>query len=208
MKEKENLPQLRQFIVTYFNESELRDLSFDLQIDYEGLPGPSKAHKARELVDHMWRHDRLDVLIETVSQLRPGSSQLVEEKTKKSDAFNDANDLRKHQMYLNRQDIFWIPFNKRVTQKFWVCGTSLVGVVERGLIQKYFEAQIRDIKVILPSTEEAFLSYEQLEKYDKLAENALVANQVKLAGASYQNLKAIISRYVPSPEKYLKNIPG
>ncbi len=117
----------------------MRDLSFNLQIDYDGLLGSSKADKARELVDYMWRRDRIDVLIETVSQLRPGSGLPVEVKTNKQDELNNVYELGKHQMYLNRHDIFWIPFNKRVRHKFWVCGTSLVGVIERGLIQKYFE---------------------------------------------------------------------
>ena len=41
-----------------FGEGELKDLCFDLGIDYEDLPGQGKADKARELVAHCERRDR------------------------------------------------------------------------------------------------------------------------------------------------------
>ncbi len=41
--------QLRQSLVESFDENELRDLCFDLRIDYESLPGDGKSARAREL---------------------------------------------------------------------------------------------------------------------------------------------------------------
>jgi hypothetical protein len=44
---------LREMLVARFNEEELRDLCFDLSVDYESLVGQGKAGKARELISYM-----------------------------------------------------------------------------------------------------------------------------------------------------------
>lgn len=58
--EQVNMAKLREFTANYFNETELRDLCFDLQVDYESLPGQGKRDKARELVAFMERRERID----------------------------------------------------------------------------------------------------------------------------------------------------
>jgi hypothetical protein len=55
----------------YFSESELRTLTFDLGLDYEMLPGPTKGDKARELVAQLWRSGRLVELVELGRGMRP-----------------------------------------------------------------------------------------------------------------------------------------
>ena len=54
--------QMRQSLVESFDDNELRDLCFDLRIDYESLPGDGKSAKASELVQYCDRHKRLDEL--------------------------------------------------------------------------------------------------------------------------------------------------
>jgi hypothetical protein len=66
-----DLPQLRDFITRNFNDSELRDLCFDLGIEYENLGGDNKSAKARELVAYCQRHTRLAELEATCRRLRP-----------------------------------------------------------------------------------------------------------------------------------------
>jgi len=56
----------------HFNEAELRELAFILQVDYENLPGNTKRGKARELVSYMDRRDRLGELMAALLTLRPG----------------------------------------------------------------------------------------------------------------------------------------
>ncbi len=68
-----DLPALRDLLVTYFSDSELRDLCFDLGIDYESLPGEGKAARARELVAYCQRHGRLPDLESTCRRLRPNA---------------------------------------------------------------------------------------------------------------------------------------
>ncbi len=53
-----------------FNDSEIRDLCFHLNITYENLPGSTKKDKARELVTLMERRNALDELAETIQQIR------------------------------------------------------------------------------------------------------------------------------------------
>lgn len=65
------LSRFRQLLSDFFNESELRTLAFDLGLDYEMLPGPTKGDKARELVLHMWRTGRLDELVALGRETRP-----------------------------------------------------------------------------------------------------------------------------------------
>jgi effector-associated domain 7 (EAD7)-containing protein len=62
---------LRQILAKYFNESELRDLCFDLNIDYESLPGQGKGDKARELADYSRRRRRTTEVLLHCRRMRP-----------------------------------------------------------------------------------------------------------------------------------------
>jgi hypothetical protein len=64
------LIKVRELLAFHFNEGELRSLCADLGIDYDDLPGSSKADKARELVLYCERHGRLDDLIKRCRTLR------------------------------------------------------------------------------------------------------------------------------------------
>jgi hypothetical protein len=62
---------LRQFLDEHFNDEELRNLCFDLKIDYESLPAQGKSGKVRELVTYCERHGRTNQLIGASHSLRP-----------------------------------------------------------------------------------------------------------------------------------------
>lgn len=66
-----NLVKLFQKVDHHFNDSELRDLCFRLNVPYEDLTGPGKRDKTRELVTMLDRHGRLPDLISLATQLRP-----------------------------------------------------------------------------------------------------------------------------------------
>jgi len=70
----ESRAKLRRNLDQYLNESELRDLCFDMGIDYDGLPGQSKKDKARELVAYCQRYSRLDDLVAKSRELHPNVS--------------------------------------------------------------------------------------------------------------------------------------
>ena len=65
------LIQLHQLLGQRFDEEELRDLCFDLGVDYDDLRGEGKASKARELVSHLDRRGRLADLASAGKQMRP-----------------------------------------------------------------------------------------------------------------------------------------
>jgi hypothetical protein len=69
------LIDLREMLDTSFNDADLRDLCFDLGIDYESLPGEGKASKARELVAYAQRRGRIGELESAVKRLRPNAPQ-------------------------------------------------------------------------------------------------------------------------------------
>jgi hypothetical protein len=66
-----SLSALRQLLIKCFNDSELRNLCFDLHIDYENLNGIGKEDKVRELVAYCDRHGRIPELVEECRRLRP-----------------------------------------------------------------------------------------------------------------------------------------
>jgi hypothetical protein len=68
-----NLVELRDIINKYFSDSELRDLCFELNIDYESLGGDNKPAKVRELVTYCQRRDRLADLEAACRRLRPNA---------------------------------------------------------------------------------------------------------------------------------------
>jgi hypothetical protein len=63
---------LRELIARHFDESEIETACFDLQVDYERLPGQGKDRKIVELLEHMARSGRLVELIDLCERQRPG----------------------------------------------------------------------------------------------------------------------------------------
>jgi hypothetical protein len=67
----DDLPRLRDILVESFSMSELRDICFDLSIDFDDLPGESKRVKVIELIGFLQRRGRLDDLVRLVLTHRP-----------------------------------------------------------------------------------------------------------------------------------------
>lgn len=67
------LTDLRQLLIKYFGEGELRDICFDLGVDYELFPskGQDKRSLARELINDLSRQERIPELIKLCAKLRP-----------------------------------------------------------------------------------------------------------------------------------------
>jgi len=59
---------LRELLVTQFTESDLRDMAFDLSVDYEAYAGSTMSGKARQLVGEMSRAGRLEELVEQIER--------------------------------------------------------------------------------------------------------------------------------------------
>ena len=66
-----NRVKLLEMLRAYFDETELRDICFVLDIDYEVLSGTSKADKTRELIAYVDRRGELPQLLATCEGLRP-----------------------------------------------------------------------------------------------------------------------------------------
>ena len=65
------LVSLRRILVRQFDTNELGTLCFDMNIDWEGLPGDGKGAKVRELLAFLERRGRIDELVNTIRELRP-----------------------------------------------------------------------------------------------------------------------------------------
>ena len=66
-----DLRKLLRAINDSFSEDDLRDLCFELRLDFENLPGAVKKDKARELIIHFDRRKRINVLVAAFRELRP-----------------------------------------------------------------------------------------------------------------------------------------
>lgn len=65
------LSKLRDQLMIYFNQSELRNLCFDLGINHEEVAGETLGDSARELVAYCRRHGMVDKLVVRCRELRP-----------------------------------------------------------------------------------------------------------------------------------------
>jgi hypothetical protein len=63
--------RLRAVLDAVFSENDLRDLCFDMDIDYDNLPGSGKSARARELILYCENRGRLNELTDHVRRLRP-----------------------------------------------------------------------------------------------------------------------------------------
>ena len=66
-----SLPSLRHLLTQHFDLEELRQLSFDIDINYEELRGETLTAKAQALVEYSLRHNKLTDLVAQCRQLRP-----------------------------------------------------------------------------------------------------------------------------------------
>jgi hypothetical protein len=63
--------RLRQFLTERFSLSELKDLSFDLGVDYEMFPHQTKGELSRELLGYFERNQNLSCLVAEMTKQRP-----------------------------------------------------------------------------------------------------------------------------------------
>jgi hypothetical protein len=72
--QRKMLIELRKILSERFNVNELQTLCFDLDVKFDALPGQGSDNKARELISHLERRDRIPELVEIGKQLRPDIS--------------------------------------------------------------------------------------------------------------------------------------
>lgn len=70
--------RVRQLMIKHFNEYELREIMFELRLDYESLPGKSKSEKVTELIFFMERHNRLDEMMKELQKQRPNVAWMAD----------------------------------------------------------------------------------------------------------------------------------
>lgn len=66
-----NRKKALKILKEYFNESEIKEICFELEIDYENLAHNNKADLARELIVYLQNRDRLEDLEKVICEKRP-----------------------------------------------------------------------------------------------------------------------------------------
>jgi hypothetical protein len=81
-RERYDTATLRLTMVEILSDSDLRDLYFDLDVDYDNLSGQNKRDKVRELISHLQRSKRLPELLTLCNRLFPHADwQAVENRS-------------------------------------------------------------------------------------------------------------------------------
>lgn len=104
---------MRQILTDLFDETDLHNLCFDMNIDYESLPGIGKANKARELVAYCQRCDRYNELRERCQKLRPN-------------AFQEARDSHIHESLSPQQRYLHVYENTQSQHHLNISGSRIV----------------------------------------------------------------------------------
>ncbi len=126
------LATLRQNIEKYFNMDELKDLTFDLGINYENIPGETISAKSRELINYCQRHNLLRELIEKCAELR---SQV--DWWQGLSSLSSAPDANKTQMIDNNQpvwadsDVEYRRAESQINNAFFECLVKLLADQEQ-----------------------------------------------------------------------------
>jgi hypothetical protein len=71
--DQDYLAELLQNVKSDYNEQELRELCFELGIDYDDLPGPARKDKCRELIGLLKRQKRHPEFIQLCRNKRPNT---------------------------------------------------------------------------------------------------------------------------------------
>jgi tetratricopeptide (TPR) repeat protein len=145
---QKHLTQLRRILTERFDEGELRTLCFDLDVDYDSLPGDGKADKARELVAYLERRDRVSELIETGKRQRPDIAawaqvqldlDMDELRARRDQADKARREMRERQRVVNLRPLdVTHTFKDRLREIRALCdhltdaGVRLVSIVGRG----------------------------------------------------------------------------
>ena len=69
----DDLKLIRDTLVGHYNLEELKDLAFDLSIDYAHLANKNRETFAIELIEYCRTHDQIPTLIHTINKARPHS---------------------------------------------------------------------------------------------------------------------------------------
>ncbi|MAT97413.1 MAG: hypothetical protein CL608_09750 [Anaerolineaceae bacterium] len=67
------LVELLHNVNSDFNEQELKELCFELDVDYDDLPGPARKDKCREFIDLLKRQKRIPEFIQICRNKRPNT---------------------------------------------------------------------------------------------------------------------------------------
>ena len=65
-----NQVQLGDLLIKRFDDSEIRQLCWNLGLDYEELDGKGKSGKIRELIQRQYRHSQLPQLLRAIMHMR------------------------------------------------------------------------------------------------------------------------------------------
>lgn len=112
-----DLPALREQIISAFNDNELRDICFEMRVDYEIVDGTNKSAKARELITFLRRRGRIPELILICQKQRPSMEwNLVLSQNRQNEEFRKQLNLLPSQgRYLDLR----FEAYRNVWQKLW-----------------------------------------------------------------------------------------
>lgn len=141
----------------------------------------AKPHTRRTI--HQRLEERWPALDATLQEIRLG-------KAAGSPAFD--------QVILRRSEVGWSAFNRSVSSRFWVCGTSLAALCDRQLMRQFIDQGARDVRLLVPDTspEPSKCSLMQLREFDRVGK--LGRQQVRDASDCRKKLREHVRQLLGS----------
>lgn len=114
--------KLRNLLVKRFSKSEIRDICFEMNIEYENLDGETLNDKARELIFFCRRRDKLEELLSILKEKRPHEKwPELSEPNRRQDALDAFQTFVEKELFseskLPRQNADLPPEKPKVLQK-------------------------------------------------------------------------------------------
>lgn len=109
-------------------------------------------------------------------------------------------------IYLKRTEIDWGPYNRKIRNLYWVCGTSLIAVAEH-LLNSLIDGEVENIKIILPNTQAGCPSYNQLREFNK-AHTSPAVDQIELANETYEKIAKTFESRGKTVTEHLRQYSG
>jgi 8-oxo-dGTP diphosphatase len=100
----------------------------------------------------------------------------------------------------NRSRINWSKYNDLVTERYWVCGNTLMAVPEQLVDLMYTKKNIRNCKIILSDYHDGTTSQRQLMEYD----GAVPQNQALVASDVYKKLSSYFASRGANPCDHIR----
>lgn len=137
---------IREVLNKYLSDDNLRDLCFELGIDYDDLGGDSRHSRIRELIIRYDKNGELEAVITTVAKIKPKVGAKIQEIKAREEAEAEARYLAEKKIRLEAEEKIRREFEAKARQEA-EAKTRQEVEANKGLLEAKVQA-MRDVKAL------------------------------------------------------------